>query len=322
MRIGVIGRGFGERVVAPAFQATDGCEVVEVVSPREPDLVAALCRRTDLDLVSIHSPPFLHLEHVRLAVEAGHDVLCDKPFGRDAREAAEMVAMARQAAVLGFVNFENRYDLARQSVLGAIADGLVGTPEHASFTLLMSITRVPLRPYGWVFDAEAGGGWLRAMGSHQIDFARWAFGELGDVVGQLRTAVSERPDADGTPHRCTADDGFTASMRSDRGVTVLMDGSSAAAVSVPLSLLVLGSLGVLQDSGGRVIVRTPEAEREIFSGADPNPLFTSMKGFARVVRDAVGDRELPPGTPSFEDGHACSVVMDEIGGNRTMGGTT
>ena len=33
VRVGVIGRGFGARVVAPMFEATDGCEVVDVVSP-------------------------------------------------------------------------------------------------------------------------------------------------------------------------------------------------------------------------------------------------------------------------------------------------
>jgi len=80
VRVAVIGRGFGERVVAPAFQRVDGSEVVDVVSPRDAVAVDALCRRTDVDLIAVHSPPFLHHEHVLRAVEAGHDVLCDKPL--------------------------------------------------------------------------------------------------------------------------------------------------------------------------------------------------------------------------------------------------
>ena len=35
VRVGIIGRGWGERVVAPAFNKTDGCEVVDVVTPRD-----------------------------------------------------------------------------------------------------------------------------------------------------------------------------------------------------------------------------------------------------------------------------------------------
>jgi predicted dehydrogenase len=35
MKVAVVGTGFGARVVAPAFDAADGCEVVDVVSPRD-----------------------------------------------------------------------------------------------------------------------------------------------------------------------------------------------------------------------------------------------------------------------------------------------
>ena len=33
VRVGVIGLGIGARVVAPVFEETDGCEVVDLVSP-------------------------------------------------------------------------------------------------------------------------------------------------------------------------------------------------------------------------------------------------------------------------------------------------
>ncbi len=114
VRVGVVGAGFGARVVAPVFAATDGCEVVDVVSTRDADAVAALCARPDVDLVSVHSPPFLHVEHVRRAVDAGHAVLCDKPFGRDAGDAAEMLERAETAGAIHLVNFElRRVPLAR-----------------------------------------------------------------------------------------------------------------------------------------------------------------------------------------------------------------
>ena len=96
VRVGVIGRGIGAHVVAPVFEETDGCTVVDVVSPRDDDAVTALCARDDVDLISVHSPPFLHLDHVRRAIERGHAVLCDKPFGVNALEAEEMHDLARR----------------------------------------------------------------------------------------------------------------------------------------------------------------------------------------------------------------------------------
>ena len=94
VRVGVIGLGIGARVVAPVFEETEGCTVVDLVSPRDDEAVRALCARTDVDLISVHSPPFLHLDHVRRAIEGGHAVLCDKPFGVNAAEAQVMVIHA------------------------------------------------------------------------------------------------------------------------------------------------------------------------------------------------------------------------------------
>ena len=42
------------------------------------------------------------------AVEAGKDVLCDKPFGKNGAEAREMRDAAKAAGVLHFLNFEFR----------------------------------------------------------------------------------------------------------------------------------------------------------------------------------------------------------------------
>jgi len=300
-------------VVAPAFHAVDGSEVVDVVSPRDAGAVDSLCRRSDVDLIAVHSPPFLHLEHVRRAVEGGHDVLCDKPFGRSAAEATEMCDVANAAGVLHFLNFEYRYDTARRSVFDAVAGGAIGDPEHVAFTMLMSVSRSPLRPYGWLFDAAAGGGWLRAMGSHQIDFTRWTFGEIVDVAGRLRIAITDRPDSEGTLRRCTADDGFALTLRSERGVSIVMDGSSAAPVNLPLGLVVVGSDGVLEESANRVVVHTPDGDRELFSSVpNPNPLAPAMQRYAEAIRDAVHERQVPPDMPTFDDGLACAVVMDRV----------
>lgn len=151
------------------------------------------------------------------------------------------------------------------------------------------------------------------MGAHQIDFTRWTFGEIVDAAGQLRTVVAERPDAAGSLHRCTADDGFALTLRTERGVSIVMDGSSAAPMNLPLSLVVIGSDGVLEEAGGRVVVHTPDGDREIFSAQpNQNPLVPAMRRYAEAIRNAVDQREIPPDVPTFDDGLACAIVMDRV----------
>src|SRR5262245_16609923 len=134
VRVGLIGTGFGAQVVAPAFAAADGCTVVDVVTPRDDAAVAALCARDDVDLISIHSPPFLHFDHVQRAIAAGHAVHCDKPFGMDAGESARMVELAQETNTLNFCNFERRFDPGRELLRSLIDEGVIGTPNHFAYS--------------------------------------------------------------------------------------------------------------------------------------------------------------------------------------------
>ena len=315
VRVGVIGRGFGGRVVAPVFAETDGCVVADVVSPRDEAEVRALCARDDVDLVAVHSPPFLHVDHVRWAIDAGHGVLCDKPFGRNTEEAETMHALAVDAGVLHLCNFEFRHHPAREHLRALMLDGSIGTLEHLQWSAFSAGSRLPLRRFGWLFDAELGGGWVGAWGSHVIDFLRWSLGEITDGAADLRTTITERPDADGRMHRCTAEDGFTASMRSAQGVTVTIDTTFVAPVNVPSRVTVIGADGVLEATGDhRITLRTDEGLREEFElpqgAGDPHLL--PMRRWAETVRDAVRRGAVLPGTPTFADGLACARVMDRL----------
>ena len=86
MKVAVIGRGFGVYAMKPSFEAR-GWQV-DVIPSRDEAAVAAACAG-DADLIAVLSPPFQHRDHVLRAIEAGKDVLCDKPFGINAAQARE-----------------------------------------------------------------------------------------------------------------------------------------------------------------------------------------------------------------------------------------
>ena len=316
MIVGIIGRGFGLRVVAPAFEQTEGCKVVDVVSPRDDEAVAALCARKDVDLVSVHSPPFLHLEHVRKAVEGGHAVLCDKPFGRDADEASAMCELAREAGPINLLNFEMRFDPVLERFRQLVCDGAVGKTERALYTSYLSVTRVPLRPHGWLFDAALGGGWLGAWGSHVVDFIRWTFGEITAASADLETRIVERPDAGGALHRCSAEDGFTARLRTNKDVDVTIESTSTAPLNLPPRTLVVGSEGALEVAGRTITKYDGSGAHEVVEGGEGGgDLALPMRRWAAVVRDAVTSGAAHGDMPTFSDGLACREVLDRLRGS-------
>lgn len=315
VRVGIIGTGFGARVVAPVFAATPGCEVADVVSARDDAGVASLCERSDIDLVSIHSPPFLHGMHVRRAIAGGNAVLCDKPFGIDASEAETLLAAGEAADILHLVNFEFRYDPIRERLKALLTDGAVGAPEHVSWTHHSARSRVPLRRHGWLFERDKGGGWLGAWGSHAVDTLRWMIGEVAHAQGVCRTTISERPDADGAMLPCDAEDGFSAWLAFESGPTAAIDSTFAAAASVAPRLVITGTDGVIECvADAKITLRRADGSREEFTRppCDGDPHLEPMQRWAQAVTTAVEKGTAPPRAATFADGLACARVLDQL----------
>jgi predicted dehydrogenase len=308
----VIGTGFGATNVAPAFEAAADCKVVDVVTPRDGAAVAGLCARPDLDLISVHSPPFLHLDHVRRAIDAGHAVLCDKPFGRNAHESAEMLQLAEEARVVNLLNFERRFDPARERLRALVLDGAIGEPNHFQYSRFLA---VPPRPYGWLSSRELGGGWLGGQGSHLIDACRWLFGEIYEAAAVMRTPVTERPDANGQLHDCDAEDGFTAILKTVTGVTAVIDCALESSVGTPERTSVFGATGMLEITDEGVARHGADGGSETYEVdmKGKTPLVYAMERWASIVCDAVRSGVVQPGSPTFADGLACAEVMDRVG---------
>jgi predicted dehydrogenase len=319
VRVGVIGRGFGARVVAPVFRETEGCEVVDVVSPRDDRAVMELCARRDIDLISIHSPPFMHLQHTRRAVEGGHGVLCDKPFGRNLAEAQAMYDLAIEARVVNLVNFEFRRHPARGELRSLLRGGIVGDVELLQWNAYPGTWADTSRPFGWSFDRELGGGWVRLSGSHTIDYIRWTLGEIVDAIGAVRTTITERLDAEGRAQPCTAEDGYTALLRTESGASVTIVGTSTNPVERPNRVTVIGTEAVLEltnqsprEEDARIVLYTKDGPKELFSFNQGDTYTTQMRQWAGMIRDSVRHGSAEPDAPTFADGLACSRVMDRL----------
>lgn len=242
MKVVVIGTGFGRYAVAPVYKK-HGFEV-ELVTPRDEAAVErALASR--LDLVSIHSPPFLHHDHVMMALDRGHAVLCDKPFGRNAKEARAMRDRAHEAGVLHFANFEMRFKPSRAKILELVRAGAIGDPVHLSWTFISNGFRGGT--HGWVNDKQLGGGWINAYGSHLIDFMRCLFdSEVAKCGGIVRIEDKQRTDREGAPRLATAEDAYSAWFVMQNGRTAAHDTAYAAVVPMPSRVVIMGTQGALE----------------------------------------------------------------------------
>ena len=125
LRIGVIGFGQWGPNHVRNFSQQDGCEVVRVCDSSDARLQAAgkflrgvattkvaaeITQATDVDAVVVATPTGTHYALVKEALEAGKDVLCEKPLARttaECRELADIAARKGRILMVGHVFLYN-----------------------------------------------------------------------------------------------------------------------------------------------------------------------------------------------------------------------
>lgn len=309
MKALIIGTGFGANVIAPVYEQL-GIETIKV-SPHDDDAVRTACAG-DVDLVSVHSPPFLHHRHVQWALDNGHAVLCDKPFGANAAEALAMRDRAKALGLLHFLNFEFRHAPPRVKLKALLDEGAIGTLQHIHWVFIGNGLRQ--QKHRWLFEAEKAGGWLGAYGSHVIDTLRWLTGsEVESCGGVSRIETRIRPGKEGGTIASTAEDAFSAWFAMADGTTIAFDTAFSTPVSLPQRIVLLGSEGALEMTGDLdLVLRRPgEADRTFaFDPPTGDPHLPALLPWLTQVRDALQDgRQIGP---NFDDGLATAQAMDQL----------
>jgi predicted dehydrogenase len=222
LNIGLVGYGFMGRTHSNAFLQTPRFFDV----PFEPVLKAVCARsaerlrpfaatwgyestttdwrelvdRKDIDLVDIASPNDTHAEIAVAAARAGKMVMCEKPLGRNAAEAEQMVAAVDAARVPNMVWYNYRRVPAVVLLKELIDQGKLGRIFHYRAQFLQDWTISADLPQGgeglWRLDAGvAGSGVTGDLLAHCIDTALWLNGSIVEVVAMTETFIKHRKHA-------------------------------------------------------------------------------------------------------------------------------
>lgn len=146
-----------------------------------------------VEVVNIAAPNGLHLEIVRAAAEAGKQIFCEKPVGKDPQETAQCERATRQAGVLTFVGYNYRWAPMVQYARQLIEQGRLGRLTHYRSRFFAGYASNPYGVLSWRFQQEHGLGVLGDLGSHAIDMAHLIAGPISRVVANQATFIRQRP---------------------------------------------------------------------------------------------------------------------------------
>jgi predicted dehydrogenase len=331
-RVGIIGTGWGARAQTPAFREA-GLEVV-AISGRRPERTRDTARElglqpfddwraliaSDVDLVTIVTPPSDHVEMAIEALDAGKHVVCEKPTALNAGEAERLVAAAKQhpdriAMIDHELRFLPSFRTARKQI------GELGEVWYAEVRYASPNRGDRSRPWNWWNDAQQGGGVWGAVGSHFVDSLRYLVGEIEAVQATLHTFIGERPFESGR-REVTADDFAAVHARLRGGALAAMTFSAVAAgPDDPTTLTIHGERAAFLLRSEELLMATRGEPFACIAGADTAKRPGNSAGGAfgtgsfelgRALRAAIddGDRSALDPAASFEDGLAQQRVLD------------
>jgi predicted dehydrogenase len=134
---------------------------------------ADLVADPDVEVVYVASPHALHLEHARMAIEAGKHVMCEKPLTLNARDAEEMVRLAREHDVFLMEAMWSACHPVVRELRERLHAGHFGTPRQLRAELGFVVSA---GPDDRLLDPALGASALLDMGIYPLTFAHLMLG--------------------------------------------------------------------------------------------------------------------------------------------------
>jgi predicted dehydrogenase len=207
IRWGILGTGTISRTFARGLQSLPDAQLLAIGSrsqakaeefaylfsmPRAYQSYEDLVNDKDLDVIYISTPNHRHKDHCLLALEAGKNVLCEKPFALNAEEVREVIALARHKRLFCMEAMWMRFMPVMSKLRKSIDDGAIGEVRMVTANLGFPVA---LDEDNRFSNRQMGGGALYDLGIYTLSLASYLLGSPTQVVSQASigpTGVDEQ----------------------------------------------------------------------------------------------------------------------------------
>lgn len=152
--------------------------------------VEEMLKNADIEVVVVNTPVQTHFEYVKMALEAGKNVIVEKPFTVTVSEAEELVNLAENKNLFLSVYQNRRFDRDYLQVQKVLAEGKLGNVRETE----IRFDRFRTDPSGKDHKEnpeQNGSGSVHDLGSHLVDQATQFFGFPENVFADIFSMKGE-----------------------------------------------------------------------------------------------------------------------------------
>ena len=188
--------------------------------------------KEDVEAVYVLTPNSSHAPISIAAMEAGKNVMCEKPMAKTYAEAKAMVETAERTGKILTIGYQSRYRADSAYLKSACENGELGEIYYAK---AHALRRRAVPTWGVFLDAEKqGGGPLIDIGTHALDLTLWMMDnyEPEMVTGSVYRKLADQKNTgnawgDWDPEVYTVEDSAFGFIRMKNGATIVLESSWA-----------------------------------------------------------------------------------------------
>ena len=242
------------------------------VPPNQPDLKKLLADHgAELDAAIIVTPHMYHFEQAKACLEAGLDVLLEKPMVMNAAEALALIKTRERTGKLLVVSFNGSLSPKIRKAVELLRSGSLGEILNVHAAVWQNWKESTMGLWRQVPEI-AGGGFLFDTGAHMLN-------TIADLLGEDFVEVAARLDNRETP----VDILGSIMTRTTSGVLVTMSGCGEA-IEVSSDIRIFCSRAIIRtDVWGKFLELQRNGE-ETLTPVDTPPSLDQWDQFLRVRR--------------------------------------
>ena len=179
--VGLVEPNSGRLAVHLEWLVQAGLDVNGVLTGR-PDALERILSETRADRVIITSPDFTHADLIVRSLDAGVDVVVEKPLTIDPESTRRIAEAAERSGRQVVVTHNYRYSPRNSGLKKLIKSGSIGTPLSVTFEWVLDTAHGADYFRRWHRDKANSGGLLVHKAAHHFDLVNWL---LADTPTQV-----------------------------------------------------------------------------------------------------------------------------------------
>ncbi|KKU52136.1 MAG: hypothetical protein UX74_C0015G0008 [Parcubacteria group bacterium GW2011_GWA2_47_10b] len=196
LKIAIIGSGFGQYGLLPAFRSIKNCDVVAICGRKRKQLVTyckkvglkniyhdwqSLLKNEKLDAVALAVTPRAQYTIAKYAIKKGLHVFAEKPLAVNVSQAQELLSLAQKKRIVHGIDFIFPEIAAWKKVKELIDRRAFGELNHISVNWDFLSYNVKNKISSWKTSTEEGGGALSFYFSHGLYYLEYFTGKILNV---------------------------------------------------------------------------------------------------------------------------------------------